>query len=105
MNSKSVSYVYASGAAMLFIASLGSMQHVVFNYVFAVASFILIFYHAFVAYNDQNIKTQRVHRIAFVASLFLAIASYFRFTDSYSWVVMVLIYAAITIYLSFRGKE
>lgn len=95
------------GAALIFAASLFKLNDQPYiEYVFAVGAIALIVYHALLAYNFKNEdKTlQRLYRIGFISSLFLAIATYFIFTSSNSWIVMVLIYALTTLYLSFRLK-
>ncbi len=52
----------------------------------------------------QDIQQARLHRLNFVASLFLGIAAWMMWINDSSWVVFVIIYVVITIYLSFRSK-
>jgi phosphatidylserine synthase len=106
-NVKYTNLLFPVGATLLFAASLFKLndQPYIEN-VFAAGALLLISYHAILAYNFQKEdKTlQRLYRIGFISSLFLAIATYFVFTGSNSWIVMVLIYALTTLYLSFRLK-
>ncbi len=51
-----------------------------------------------------DIQQARLHRLNFVASLFLGIAAWMMWIDETSWVVFVLIYVVLTLYLSFRSK-
>ena len=100
--------LFPTGATLLFAASLFKLNEVKhIEYVFAAGSLVLIAYHAIIAYNfkKDDRGLQRLYRIGFISSLFLAVGSYFMFTASNSWIVMVLIYALITFYLSFRIKE
>jgi len=108
MNStKIINLLFPVGATLVFTASLFELNDQPYNeYAFAAGALLLIVYHAMLAYKvgDENKTKQRLYRIGFMASLFLAIGSYFMFTGSTSWIVMVLIYALITLYLSFRLK-
>ncbi len=74
-------------------------------YIFSFGALVIIVTQLFVALDKQtdNYK-QRLARISFISSLFLGLASYFMYMHSNSWVVAVLIYALITLYLSFRNK-
>ncbi len=102
-----INLLFPVGATFVFAASLFKLNDQKFiEYVFAVGAFLLIVYHALLAYNfkDEDKTKQRLYRIGFISSLFLAIGSYFMFTGSTSWIVMVLIYALTTLYLSFRLK-
>jgi len=75
-------------------------------YIFSVGAGLLIFIQGKNAFyspaSDKN--QQRLSRLGFLTSLMLAVAAYFMFTGSNSWVVMVLIYALSSFYQSFRGK-
>ncbi len=51
-----------------------------------------------------DIQQARLHRLQFVASLFLGIAAWLMFMDNTSWIAPVMIYVVITLYLSFRVK-
>lgn len=74
-------------------------------YIFSFGALVIIVTQLLVALDKQtdNYK-QRLARISFISSLFLGLASYFMYMHSNSWVVAVLIYALITLYLSFRNK-
>jgi hypothetical protein len=108
MNStKITNLLFPAGATLLFAASLFKLNDQPYiEYVFAAGAFLLIVYHAILAYNFKNEdkSLQRLYRTGFISSLFLALGTYFVFTDSNSWIVVVLIYALTTLYLSFRLK-
>ena len=75
-------------------------------YVFVIGAALLIFIHGINAF-DKTItdqRQQRLARIGFFTSFTLALAAYFMFTDSNTWVVMVLIYALSSFFQSFRGN-
>jgi len=81
-------------------------------YVFAVGSLLVIMHQILLAStlintaNSQNNSIlHRQHRLGIFSSLFLAIAVYFMYINSNSWIVMLLIYAITTLYLSFRIKQ
>jgi hypothetical protein len=75
-------------------------------YIFAVGAALLIFIQGKNAYDNgaAEKRKQRLARLGFLTSLMLGLASYFMFTSSNSWVVMVLIYALSSFYQSFRGN-
>ena len=74
-------------------------------YLFSFGALVIIITQLFVALQKHtDSHKQRLSRISLISSLFLGLASYFMYTQSNSWVVAVLIYALITLYLSFRNK-
>jgi len=77
------------------------------SYIFAVGAGLIIFIQGKNAYdrNTDDKDQQRIARLGFLTSLSLGVATYLMFTESNSWVVMVLIYALTSFYLSFRGVE
>ena len=75
------------------------------KYIFALGALTLIvvyFIYNFQAKNE-NSRIQRQHRLMLFASLFLGVGAYLMFTNKDTWVVMVLIYALISVFLSFRN--
>jgi len=78
-------------------------------YIFAFGTGLIIFFQLLLALyvrnNDDNTRTQRLTRIGLFSSLLLALAVYFMFKGSNSWVVAVLIYALSSFSLSFRGNS
>ena len=76
------------------------------EYIFA-AGAVLAIVQAFV-YAIQNRtddrRISRLHRLQFVATLFLGVAAWMMFMHNTSWVPFVLIYALIIFFLSFRQK-
>jgi len=99
--------LFPVGASFLFAASLFKLNDQKYiEFVFALGAILLISYHAILAYNfkKEDKTLQRLYRMGFISSLFLAIGAYFMFTNSNSWIVMVLIYALTTLYISFRIK-
>jgi len=75
-------------------------------YVFSVGAVLLIFIYGKNAFDRKIIdkRQQRLARIGFLTSLMLGLAAYLMFTNSNSWVVLVLIYALSSFAQSFRGK-
>lgn len=76
-------------------------------YIFSTGSALLIFTYGNKAFENSKAdkRQQRLDRIGLLNSLMLGVGSYFMFTGSNSWVVMVLIYAFSSFFLSFRGDE
>lgn len=107
MNSKTINNLFPAGAVLVFISAVLQFWKIPYLPVgYTLGTIMLIVYHAYTAYNTtETTKTnQRLHRIGFIASLFLAVGSYFMLTNSLSWIVTTLIYALITLFLSYRLK-
>lgn len=95
-----------AGSLTLFGALALFYQFYYAPYIFSVGAGLFIylqFVHA-LKFRGAEMRQQRLARIGFISSLFLAVAAYLMFTDSNLWVVAVLIYALISFYLSFRGN-
>ena len=76
------------------------------SYIFTTGAAMLIVYQ-FMAYmtdKKKDLRTQRLSRLNFIYSLLLGLAAYFMFVQSNSWVVVVLIYALVSLFNSFRTK-
>ncbi len=71
-----------------------------------VQTFLYAMQHKDDSVGDKKLDLQqaRLHRLNFIASLFLGIAAWLMFRHDSSWVVLVLIYVVLTLYLSFRSK-
>ncbi len=52
----------------------------------------------------SDIQQARLHRLNFVASLFLGISAWMMFLDDNAWVSILLIYVTMTLYISFRSR-
>lgn len=109
MQKQTIRTLFPTGAMLVLIASLLQIfakfdQSV---YIYGTGTLALIIYHATLAFNSKqkSALTARQYRIGLFASLFLAVGTYFMYTESNSWVVATLIYGVITFYLSFRIKE
>jgi len=75
-------------------------------YIFAFGAALLIINQLIVVVEDKSddFRAKRLARLSLFASLLLGLAAYLMFTESNSWVVAVMMYALISIFLSFRGK-
>ena len=76
-------------------------------YVFSIGAACLIFIQLMhtLENKDAEVRQKRLYRNGLFASLMLAVAAYFMFNNSNSWVVAVLIYSLSTLFLSFRGNN
>lgn len=86
------------------IAQIADFQYA--PYIFALGALLLIYSHFknALAANEDNFRMRRLSRIGFISSLLLIIACYLMFVGSNAWVVFLLIYAAVTFFLSFRSE-
>ncbi|MHB9056719.1 MAG: hypothetical protein ACYC2P_11300 [Paludibacteraceae bacterium] len=108
MNKRTLNTAQLIGSLLTFAgAALQLFEFEFSKYVFASGALSLIvvfFIYNYLARNENSL-VRRHHRLMMFATLFLGIGAYLMFTNKGSWVVMVLIYALISVYLSFRGVE
>ncbi len=88
---------------------IGALAHIIaFTpafYIFSFGALVMIVTQLLVTLeNHTDNRKQRLARMSFMSSLLLGLGAYFMFIHSNSWVVAVLIYALITLFLSFRNK-
>lgn len=108
MNKAQINQIIFIIAALLTITGAITylMNFVYAPYVFTVGSVLLIYCHVQVVLSakDENFRAKRLGRIGLMSSLMLLIGDYFMFLGSNSWVVFLLIYALISLFLSFRTE-
>lgn len=107
MYNKLTQNLFPTGALFVLLAALLKLVDTNYvEYLFSLGALLLISFHALIAFKSNNAshRVQRLHRIGLFTSLFLAVGAYFMFTNSNSWIVMLLIYAVNTLYLSYRIK-
>lgn len=102
-------YKYAQLVASLFVLVGVGMKFADISsavYLFSVGVlglFVLQIMYA-VETKDAPLQVKRIAGLMFVATVMLGLGAYLMFVGSGYWVVMVLLYALISFYLSFRGK-
>lgn len=77
------------------------------EYIFAAGAVLAIvqsFVYAIQNKTDDK-RVARLHRLNFVATLFLGVAAWLMFMHNTSWVPFVLIYAVVVFFFSFRGNK
>ena len=107
--------LFTSGSVLIVIGAIAKIFNFTFipnistsaAYIFSIGAAFLIYNQlVYVLENKNSDKRQkRLSRNGLFTSLLLGLAAYFMFTGSNSWVVMVLIYALSTLFLSFRGVK
>ena len=107
MNQVHLKYFQIAGG--LLILTGAALQVFEFNfakYVFSAGALILILLQMFFVLksNKEDKRIKRLNRLLFLVTATLGVAAYLMFTGANSWVVMVLLYAVLTVFLSFRGK-
>lgn len=53
----------------------------------------------------EDVRTARLHRLYFLCSLILIVASGLMWVGNNGWVVMIILYCVLTVFLSFRGNK
>ena len=107
MNNQKSRIIFLCGGVLTIVGALMQMfDHQFAPYVFSVGAAIII-YVQLIQYFDRpadDNRQQRLIRTSLYASLLLALAAYFMFVGSNSWVVAVLIYSLSSLIVTFRGK-
>ena len=96
-----------AGGLLTVIGAFSQMMNVqLASYIFTSGAAMLIAYQfmAYMADKKKDVRTQRLSRLNFIYSLLLGLAAYFMFVHSNSWVVVVLIYALVSLFNSFRTQ-
>jgi len=95
------------GGSASFAGALMQLSKISFApYVFSIGAAALIIMHFLQheAVDRNNMRMQRLARIALMSSLLLGLGAYFMFTASNLWVPATLIYALTSLFLSFRSN-
>lgn len=99
--------LFITAGTLIILGAFAKLFNIIYApYIFSIGSGLLIFIQGKNAFESSKAESrqQRLARIGFLTSLLLGLAAYFMFTGSNSWVVMVLIYALSSLFLSFRGN-
>ncbi len=109
MSDKLIYYIQIVGSLLVVIGSafrLFAFESIIVPVVFSSGSLLLIYvyYMQYHKQRDANKRMQRLYRLMFFISLLLGVASYLIFIKDERWIVLVLIYALTSVFLSFRGE-
>ncbi|MEI8086776.1 MAG: hypothetical protein WCG93_11230 [Paludibacter sp.] len=103
-------FLFISGGTLTILGAVAQLFNIVqAPYIFAFGAGLMIYFQLLLSFHvhrdDVDKRTQRLARIGLFSSLLLALATYFMFKGSNSWVVALLIYALSSFSLSFRGNS
>jgi len=109
MNQKYINTAHVIGALLTFSGAVMQLVELSYaKYVFAAGALLLLVLQVFfvIKSNNKEIRIRRINRMMLFATAMLAVAAYMMFTRPYSnsWVVMVLIYAVLSVFFTFRVK-
>lgn len=96
----------AFGSIALLIGSLLHFFETPYGkYLFAVGAFILIVLELITIFKhpEADFRSRRLQRMSFMVSLVLALAVYSMVEATTLWIPAVLLYALITLFISFRS--
>jgi hypothetical protein len=99
--------LFISAGTVIILGAFAKLFDIIYApYIFSFGAALLIFMQGKNAFENKKAESrqQRLARIGFFTSLLLAVAAYLMFTNSNSWVVLVLIYALSSFIQSFRGN-
>lgn len=91
------------GSAFRFLALTSIIVPITFS--IGALLLIVVYYIQYHKLKGVNQRTVRLYRLMFFISLLLALAAYLMFVKDERWIVLVLIYAITSIFLSFRDNS
>ncbi|MEA4937190.1 MAG: hypothetical protein VB102_11185 [Paludibacter sp.] len=104
-NIKLIHAAYVVGIILVIAGSLGHFFEIpFFKYIFGAGSVMVIISQMINAYKDKDsdFRKRRLVRMNLMLSLMLALATYSMFDGTTLWIAVVLIYALVTLVMSFR---
>ncbi|OQB29745.1 MAG: hypothetical protein BWY08_01622 [Bacteroidetes bacterium ADurb.Bin174] len=107
LKNKITQNIYVIAIVCILIGSLGHFfEQKFFKYVFAFGALLVVLNHLWVMYKTKqpDFRQKRLLRINMFLSLLPALAAYSMFDGTTLWVVFLLIYALVTVVLSWRNK-
>lgn len=99
-------YMYVIGITLIIVGSLGHFfNQPFFKFIFGVGALVIIISQLSFMFNVRNpdFRQKRFLRMNLILSLMLAVAAYSMFDGTTLWIVIVLIYALTTLFMSFRA--
>lgn len=100
-----LSLLYLTGFVIVIVASLAHFfRYEPAKYIFSAGAIMLIAERVIVMFRsaENDFRSQRLQRMQLMLSLVLALAAWSMFEGTTLWVAAVLIYALVTLFLSFR---
>jgi len=108
INSTAVKGIIISFHVLLVAGALLKMFDVMYAWaVFAAGAVVAISFALRIAVENKtnDFRQSRLLRLHFLASLFLGVGAYLMSIDNTAWVVMLLVYAVLEFYFSFRNYD
>jgi len=105
-NQQFLKLLFISGGTLTLAGALSKPLNLPYApYIFSTGAALLIIYQLKTAFDNKSADTRqrRLGASGFLSSVALGLACYFMFTGTKYWVLMLLIYALSTLFLSFRG--
>ena len=105
-NPKIIQYLYVGGILCIIAGSFGHFfERDYFKYLFGLGSLCVIASQLMVIFRNRetDFRSKRLNRMSMMLSLMLVLATYSMFAGTTLWIAVVLIYALVTLFLSFRS--
>lgn len=103
---KLLSYLQVVGIILVIIGSFGYFfNYSSFKYIFALGALAVVVFQLISIYtsNNQDFRVKKRNRLNLMLSLLLALAAYSMFDGTTLWMAIILIYALVTLFLTFRN--
>lgn len=106
MNSGLIKIAHGLGGILVLAGALFHFFEFDFaKYLFGAGSLTLIVVQAIYLsqVRDENFRIQRIVRLMFLVTLLLGFGTYLMFTGDDRWVILLLIYALVSVFLAWRS--
>ncbi len=98
--------LYVIGILLVVFGSLGHFNRLdIAKYFFGAGSVLIILERLIVQFQtkEADFKAQRIGRMQLMMSLLLGLGTYSMFDGTTLWIATIVIYALVTLFLSFRS--
>lgn len=106
MNSGLIKIAHGLGGVLVVAGALFQFFDFGFaNYIFGAGALMLIIVQAIYLsqVRNEDIRTQRIVRLMFLFTFLLGFGTYLMFTGDDRWVILLLIYAVVSVFLAWRA--
>ncbi len=108
MNKKHLNLLQIIASVAVFVGVILKFTNIeVAKYLFAAGVLGLFIVQILYAYQTRKepVRNKRIASLMFIVTVVLGVGAYFMYIGNDNWVLTVLIYALVSLFLSFRGKK
>lgn len=108
MNKKHLNLLQIISSIAVFVGVILKFAHIeIAKYLFIFGVLGLFILQILYSYKTrkESVKHKRINSLMFIITTILGVGAYFMYIENDNWVLTVLIYALVSLFLSFREKS